>query len=466
MTDTRWSRRGFLQRGALVLGGGFAGFTGLGPVGRLASALAAPSDSPMADAPMADSNRHVIFCYFSGGWDTLMALDPRDPAKFSYEAAGDTQIMPGYDKLAAANREIVETPWMSFGPYIGDMAKHADKLAVVRGMSMETVSHTTGLRRFLTGKPPSGIQARGSSASTWLASVLGKEEAIPSLSVRVESFNVDQPAYASALRVNSVDDLLRTLRRGDPVMPESQEEQIDMLLSQFADCGASQPSAFLQSAEAARKNARAMVAGGLDGLFDFQAKTWEMEKLRDHYKIPSGAGGMETPEARAAMAATAIRTGMSRVVSVQTVAGLDTHGKEWAGAQGPRQKRGFDAIARMVEDLQSREYFGTGASWLDHTTIVAFSEFSRTPMLNMSEGRDHHLTNSCMVVGAGIKGGTVIGASSDVGMMPTTTSLATGKPDPGGEIIRPEHVLQTLFTQVGIGAEADMRVDPITAMMA
>lgn len=455
----RESRRSFLLRGALVLGGGYTAFTGLGPVGRLATALAAPKTLTP------DTNRHFIFCYFSGGWDILMALDPRDPAKFTNEKKGATQIQPGYELLNAQFQQVVETPWMTFGPYIGDLAQHAERMAVVRGMSMDTVSHTTGLRRFLTGKPPSGIQARGSSSSTWLASVLGKDHAIPSLSVRLESFNVDQPAYASALRVNGVDDLLRTLRRAEPVMPETQEEQLDILLGQFAGCASSQASPFLQSAEAARKNARAMVAGGLDGLFDFQAKTWEMEKLRDHYKIPSGANGMETPEARAAMAVTAIRTGMSRVVSVQLIGGLDTHGKEWAANQGPRQRQGWNAIARMVEDLQSHEYEGTGASWLDHTTIVAFSEFSRTPLLNMNEGRDHHLTNACCVIGAGIKGGTVIGASSDVGMMPTGTNLETGKPDPGGEVVRPEHVIQTFYSQVGIGAEADMRVDPIWALM-
>lgn len=460
MNDSRHlSRRGFLGQGALVLGGGLAAFTGLGPVGRLASALAAPKTFTP------DTNRHFVFCYFSGGWDVLMALDPRDPAKFTNDKKGATQIQPGYEMLQANSQELVETPSITFGPYIGDLAQHAERMAVVRGMSMDTVAHTTGLRRFLTGKPPSGIMARGSSSSTWLASVLGKEHAIPSLSVRLESFNVDQPAYASALRVNSVDDLLRTLRRAEPVMPETQEEQIDMLLGQFAGCASSQPSAFLQSAEAARMNARAMVAGGLDGLFDFQAKTWEMEKLRDHYKIPSGANGMDTPEARVAMAATALRSGMSRVVSVQVVGGLDTHGKEWAGNQGPRQRLGFNAIARMVEDLQSREYEGTGSSWLDHTTIIGFSEFSRTPLLNMNEGRDHHLTNSCFIVGAGIKGGTVIGASSDVGMMPTATSLTTGKPDPGGEVLHPEHVIQTFYSQVGIGAEADMRVDPIWALI-
>ena len=39
-----------------------------------------------------------------------------------------------------------------------------------------------------------------------------------------------------------------------------------------------------------------------------------------------------------------------------------------------------------------------------HTTLVVFSEFSRTPLVNGRDGRDHHLTNSCLVAGPGLLG--------------------------------------------------------------
>ena len=45
-------------------------------------------------------------------------------------------------------------------------------------------------------------------------------------------------------------------------------------------------------------------------------------------------------------------------------------------------------------------------------------------------------------------------------------ALATGQPDLGGEIPRPEHVLRTLFAGIGLTEDVtDMRVEPITAMM-
>ena len=160
---------------------------------------------------------------------------------------------------------------------------------------------------------------------------------------------------------------------------------------------------------------------------------------------------------------------MSRCVSVRVSNGLDPHFDNWESDQGRNQERGFNVVARMVDDLAGREYKGTGRSWLDHTTIIGFSEFSRTPLLNPNGGRDHSLTNACFLLGGGIRGGQVIGASSNLGMQPTAVNLQTGQSlsIPGeGEVILPEHILQTLFHEVGISeSNADLRVSPINALI-
>ena len=63
----------------------------------------------------------------------------------------------------------------------------------------------------------------------------------------------------------------------------------------------------------------------------------------------------------------------------------------------------------------------------------------------------------------------MIGASSDLGMEPTATNLETGQRDPTGEVIRPEHILQTLVYDAGLLEEgsdpADYRVDPVMAIL-
>lgn len=448
------SRRDLIK--GLLAGGGLASFGGLGAFSRLAQAETVPDGKDL----------HYVFCYFSGGWDILVGLDPRDPREFNNGNIRQTRIQPGYDQLQGTDGRMIETPQgITFGPFIGELARHADKLAVIRGMSMETLTHEAGRRRFLTGKPPSGLLARGSSIATHLAGRLGSTQAIPNLAVTVESYNVDQPNYATALKANGVSDLIRALRPGQPALGTALDRQLDQMLAEVSKCSANEKSRILQSAAGARKKARQMSVSKLDTLFDFGANNAQMAQIRSHYGLPAN-GGLGTLEAQAALAAQAITGGVSRAVTIQIASGLDTHFQDWTTQQGPRQRQGFNAVARLVEDLERRQYKDTGESWLDHTVIVGFSEFSRTSMLNDRSGRDHSLTAACFVLGAGIKGGRAVGKSSDVGMEPQPINLATGEVDPGGEVPRPEHVMQTLLHGAGLtGDIADLRVPPIAAIM-
>lgn len=69
-----------------------------------------------------------------------------------------------------------------------------------------------------------------------------------------------------------------------------------------------------------------------------------------------------------------------------------------------------NVIYQLVTDLEQR-------GLLDKTLIVAMGEFGRSPWLNASRGRDHFpLAWSLAMAGAGIKGGTVVGATDKDGM--------------------------------------------------
>ena len=451
------SRRGLLQ-GAAALGGLWSAKQLGGPLVHLANAQSASTFGRTQD-------RYYIFCYFSGGWDILLGLDPRDPRNFNSLNRRITLIQPGYEFLDGSDRDIITlNNGMQFGPHIGDLRNHADRLAVIRGMSMDTLTHEVGRRRFITGQPPSGLQARGSSINTWLAARLGQNEPIPNLSVRVESYNQGLPTYASALAVGGTSDLLRTLTPTEPSLPPLVDRQISQSLTDASECDTRKASAFLRAAEESRQKSREMLEGGFAQRFEFNRP--EHEALRSHYGIRNMN---DSPEIRAALAVESICSSMSRCVSVQVASGLDTHFDNWESDQGAIQERGFNVIARMIEDLASRQYKNTSESWLDHTVLVGFSEFSRTPLLNANGGRDHALTNACFLAGGGIQGGQVIGQSSNVGMQPMAVNLQNGQavsnPE-AGEVIRPEHVLQTLLHEVGVGEEADLRVPYIPVLLS
>ncbi|MEQ1500854.1 MAG: DUF1501 domain-containing protein [Myxococcota bacterium] len=449
----QWSRREAFA--ALSFGGGLAAFGGLGPLLRLANA---------AGPETAASDRYFLFCYFNGGWDVLLGLDPRDPDVFTADVRADTRIEPGYDTLQDVGKvPLTLSSGVTVGPYFGRLADYADQVAIVRGMSMETLTHEAGRRRFITGKPPSGLLARGSSIASYLAANLGSDHPIPNIAMNHEAYNPDLPAFATALQVASTDDLVRALSPGEYDLDPALRARTEELLEQIRTCDANQTSLARSDALDFRLSARELVEQGLDALFDFGSSSPEMVALRARYGISTS--NLKSNAAASAMAVTALTAGISRCASITVASGLDTHYSDWQRNQGPNQQAGFDLVAAIADDLASRDYNGTGTSWLDHTVIVGFSEFSRTSLLNDAGGRDHALTNACFLLGGGIRGGRVLGASSDVGLEPQAIDLATGALDPAGEIPKPEHVLRALMTEVGIDTDdADLRVDPLAAL--
>jgi uncharacterized protein (DUF1501 family) len=470
-------RRRFLQQ---------AGIAGAGAVGL--SALGASSHTMMQLARAAgEADHHFVFAYFSGGWDILLSLDPRDPEVFTdeEEIIQNHRIQLGYSTLGRTDvaRVNISGEEAILGPYVGALAEHADKLAIIRGMSMETLTHEVGRRRFITGKPPAGLLARGSSNATWLAAELGGTNHIPNLAVRVESYNVDQASYASALTVQSSEDLVQILRTQDPRLDPAQADLLDDFLATEARCGRVRHSPALRSARESWERMQGMLGQDLSKLFDYTtalntlyggmtpedtARRDAMSALRTHFFDAENPVNLDRTSSmtQAAIAATALTRNISRVVSIEAARGLDTHFNDWRTDHGNRQMQGWDAIARLVGYLEATPYTSGEGTWLDHTTILCFSEFMRTPMINERGGRDHWLTNACLLVGGGIQPG-IVGASSDFGMSPTPTNLETGaRDDDGGEVILPDHVLRTLMTQAGIEDDlADLRVPPITRLL-
>ncbi|MEY3459628.1 MAG: hypothetical protein RL215_2785 [Planctomycetota bacterium] len=66
-------------------------------------------------------------------------------------------------------------------------------------------------------------------------------------------------------------------------------------------------------------------------------------------------------------------------------------------------------VAALLEDLHQR-------GLLDETLVVFATEFGRTPGSQGSDGRDHHIYGfSCWLAGGGIRGGTVHGATDEIG---------------------------------------------------
>jgi uncharacterized protein (DUF1501 family) len=449
-------RRTFLKAAA-----GFMGATLFGGVPFRAFAQA---------TNLAPPDRCFVFVYFSGGWDQLLAFDPRDPTEFTPERVSETRILPGYNLINDARfsqRPVVPEKGgvrsnIAFGPAVGRLADHFDLMTVVRGINMTTLGHEVGFRYFLTGKRPIGSAARGSTTATEIVGQFKPAVPIPSIAYNIETYNDRYPGHANALRVSRSADLLLTLSPSTRTLDSEIEKQLLDFRGQPLSCEAAAYGArgVGETYEQSREQMKTVLSNRLDNAFRFERP--EHAELRAKYGLAS-TGPYDNEAGRAALIATALKQGISQCVSINLTGGLDTHfGSQLT--QANNQRRGFDALATLVEDLRSTAH-PAGGNFMDHTTLMVFSEFSRTPLINASGGRDHHISNSCVIMGAGVKHNHVFGQSGDIGMAPGTFDLRTGQATPNGENILPEHVIATVLASAHLDYSIT-RVDPLRSILA
>ena len=88
-------------------------------------------------------------------------------------------------------------------------------------------------------------------------------------------------------------------------------------------------------------------------------------------------------------------------------AAWDTHGRNFPMLRETLLPSFDQTYSALIEDLDAR-------GLLDETLVVTMGEMGRTPKINAEGGRDHWtFCYSVLLAGAGIRGGTVYGASDD-----------------------------------------------------
>ena len=129
----------------------------------------------------------------------------------------------------------------------------------------------------------------------------------------------------------------------------------------------------------------------------------------------------------------------------------DVHGADLAGMARmeqmlcPRLDQGLSAL---LDDLDHHGLLAT-------TLVVAVGEFGRTPKINQYGARDHWPNCfSAFFAGAGIPGGTVVGASDREGAYPANTPVS------------PLEFAATIYRKLGIDTNTDPRIRPFIGTAA
>lgn len=422
--------------------------TGLG-----ASAMLLPFAGAGRADETSDATRRYVGLYFSGGWDVLLGPDPRDPAvAYAGIELGTALLSPSFRDPIPVTMGGEEVLW---GPTMAALIPHADVLTLFRGVNMNTVAHSAGRAYVNTFMPPSGVVPRGDSMGTRMAAGGAFDDLIlPNVSVGMPSFNHSFPPDVTGVRLSTateMSDLLQPLG-ASPLSPATLEA-LRAAQDEVEGCvHAVYGPRPVDDLRTARERMRQLLSDGYSEAFDLGADA----DLVARYGIanPNAAGA---PAVIAATVWRLLETGLSRTVTAQLQAGLDTH-SDWATLQTSRQKAGFDALAALLTDLRQDD------PSLAHTTVVVFSEFARTPLLNGTSGRDHHFASSVLVFGGGLRRG-VCGATVQETLGLLAIDPVTGKPDPAGKVLLPEDIGATLAAAAGLSPEP-FRTQPLDAWIA
>ncbi len=413
------SRREMLTRCA----GGFGALalaSLLGP-----SALAGEAAAGMLPSPHFRARaKRVIFLYMDGGPSQVDTFDPK-PALTRYAGQNPAKVMGKLDATQfGSNGLILPSPW-KFRQYgqsglpISDLfphvARHADKLCVLRSMTAKFPEHTSANYFLHTG---SGLQGRPSMGA-WASYGLGSaSDNLPSFVVinggLIPPGGVDNfgsgflPASHQASIMRPAGAAIANVQPQERTA-DAQQAKLGLVaaLDRAHATAIGHPGA-LEAAIANQETAFAMQAS-VPELMDFAG---ESKETLDLYGFEAPFPQTRIFARQCLMARRLCERGVRFIeLTCPSIGGND----RWD--QHGNLKRGHEDNARAVDQpiaalLTDLERTGL----LDDTLVLWGGEFGRTPFAQGSDGRDHNPQGFSMwMAGGGVKGGIAYGATDAFG---------------------------------------------------
>lgn len=445
----------------------------------LGAGAAAGATSPMFEAlaqmmPGAASTEFFLFIHAQGAWDITVSLDPRNQfIDITEPATTDTIDKSGLLHWIDNTPQNGQTSFrffrptgsnINFGPAIGLMgdARRFERMTVINGIAMNTVSHPDGTAYSSTGRRLAGGKPVAPSIDTMLASELGTSQLFPTLSVRYPSFYTGPNLNSRALplRVDSIGAVARSLTRSNRAIDRATRTAVNQVLRdetrELADRSYF-PQVYqgieqqLESLERIHGNAE------LTNLFSTAALAAKPELAPIYRPVQPGTSTVmpyvfeNNVIPNAAFAVEAFRLNLARCVSFATTS-FDTHFSNYED-QPQHQQELFNMLAGIIDVLAATDHpTVAGHKLIEHTHILVTSDFCRTPQINVYGGRDHYPSNSAVIISPRFRGNFSFGTTDARQLLSTTRMF----PD-GVRAITPADVLATFLDAFGVDPRRFMR---------
>lgn len=362
--------------------------------------------------------KSIIFLFMSGAPGQMDTFDPK-PKLLELHGKPITRKYGSLEK-----RIYVGSPFkfarhgksgMEVSEIFPHLAKRADDIAVVRAMHTSSEAHTTATFYMNTGVTIPGSPSMGA----WTVFGLGTENqnlpafvVLPDLRGGVFGGSINwssgyMPAYYQGTLINSVGDPIVDLQPPEGVTKERQQRDLTLLNELNASQLNSQPRNPHLLTRMKNYELAFRMQTAVPECLDLSK---ESEATRELY----GLDDKQTePMARKCLMARRLVERGVRFVQIYSD-GWDSH----ENIAREHRNRGLETdkpVAALLTDLKQRGLF-------DQTLVVWGGEFGRTADNSMDffrsgPGRDHNQNAMVMwMAGAGIKGGTVVGQTDELGI--------------------------------------------------
>lgn len=392
-------------------------------LGETARAEQRPTTSPLAAKPphFAARAKRIIFLFMWGGPSHVDLFDPKPQLNaLSGQQLEGKLVGSERDKLG----ELLGSPfkfaqqgasgiWMS--ELMPQLARHADRLCVIRSLHTEGMAHGEALLRLHTGQ----ANLVRPSMGAWLSYGLGSEsENLPAFVTispprghgGVQNYgSAFLPAVHQGTAIGSAEIPIAKAKVANLVNerlpPGTQRKQLELIQTlnrQHLDSAVSDRS----------------IEGLIDSYelaFRMQATMPQVMNLSDETQETLnlyGIGNEPTDNfGRQCLLARRLAEQGVRYIQVSTDYTWDHHQKVQQGHIAEAAKVDHP-IAGLLDDLARR-------GMLEDTLVLWGGEFGRTPMVENGDGRGHHpQVFTVWMAGGGVRPGLTYGSTDDFGYLP------------------------------------------------
>jgi hypothetical protein len=330
-------------------------------------------------------------------------------------------LKPGHANGGPYKEIATNVPGIKIGEHLPRIAKHMDKMALIRSMSTKEMDHERATFYLRTGYQPQG-PVKYPPLGSLIAHELGEANApLPSfVSIAPNTFLSPAafgsgflgPQYAPLIvggggfrqsnnytQALKVQDLIRPTHVNDA----QADSRFGLLRSMQQEFGRQHPGTIAHSHQTAYERAARLMRTSAAKAFELSE---ERDALRDAYGRNLFGQGCLLARRLVERGVSFVEVTLNETPSAP--AGWDTH------------QQNFEQVRRMCEVLDPA--WSTLLSDLkDHgllqtTLVIWMGEFGRTPRINRERGRDHFSDAwTSVLAGGGIKGGQVYGKTSPDG---------------------------------------------------